>query len=222
VSHVLHEIGADIAALQEVGGDSLIDEMQQFRFFEKHLGMQAVAALRPRWGHFEFGNAIFARGEVVDVKIINLTVLPFEKRGAIDCLIRLAGNHLVRVIATHLGLFPHERRRQVQVIAELLEMRRQPLTVLLGDFNIFGWERRILRRIGAPVAMPKLRTFPSRRPLMSLDRVWAIPNDRVVHTHVHRTPLSRLASDHLPIVADVSLPGRRHDTVERTFLRATV
>jgi endonuclease/exonuclease/phosphatase family metal-dependent hydrolase len=78
--------------------------------------------------------------------------------------------------------------------------------VLLGDFNIFGPERRTLTRIGAPKQLPKLRSFPARRPLMSLDRVWTIPNDPLIETRVHRTTLSHIASDHLPVVGEIVLP----------------
>jgi endonuclease/exonuclease/phosphatase family metal-dependent hydrolase len=204
VWHVLREIGPDIVGLQEVGSRTLIDEMEQFHFFEKHLGMTGVAASNPRWGRLHFGNAVFTSGDILDARPLDLTVLPFEMRSAIDCRIKLRGR-TVRVIATHLGLFPHERRRQVDLLADVLQERPEELTVLLGDFNVFGLERKVLQRIGAPVQMPKLRTFPSRRPLMSLDRIWTIPNQDLARIHVHRTALSRAASDHLPIVADVSL-----------------
>src|SRR5262249_19807739 len=109
-------------------------------------------------------------------------------------------------VATHLGLLPNERRQQLNRLEEVLETRKRDLTVLLGDFNIFGPERRTLRRIGAPKRLPRLFTFPSRRPLMSLDRIWSMPNDQVSSIHVHRTNLSRVASDHLPIVADITWP----------------
>lgn len=204
VLHVLREIEPDIVALQEVGGDSLVEGMEQFKFFEKHLAMHGVSGVNLlRRGRHAFGNALFARGEISNFHLADLSIAFFEPRGAIDCTVEL-GNRRVRVMATHLGLFPHERRQQLAKIAELLPERRQTLTILLGDFNIFGLERRSLRRIGAPLALPKLRTFPSRRPVMSLDRIWTIPNDRVLQTHVHRTTLSRTASDHLPIVADVA------------------
>ncbi len=204
VLRVLREIQADVIALQEVGGSSLIEEMEQFRFFEKHLGMHSISASNLRWGRFEFGNALFTKGEILDSRLVDLTVHPFELRGAIDCVLKL--NQVeVRIISTHLGLFPHERRQQISRLLEMLEEQPRPLTVLMGDFNIFGLERRSLRRIGAPERLPRLRTFPSRRPLMSLDRIWTIPNQRLHKIHVHRSALSRAASDHLPIVADIDL-----------------
>ena len=204
IVHVLREIDADILGLQEVGAAAFVDEADQFRYLEKHLGMEGIAGPTLRRGRARFGNAVMTKGKILDARVVDLTVLSFEPRGAIDCLIDLRG-HAVRVIATHLGLLPQERGRQLKRIADMIEERPHPLTVLLGDFNIFGPERRTLTRIGAPRQLPKLRTFPARRPIMSLDRVWTIPNDPLVETRVHRTTLSRIASDHLPIVGEIDL-----------------
>jgi endonuclease/exonuclease/phosphatase family metal-dependent hydrolase len=205
ILHVLREINADIVALQEVGGSSLIEEMEQFRFFEKHLAMKGVSGAHLRRGRFFFGNALFSKWDIDHHSLIDLKVSFFEPRGAIDCAIK-TDNGTIRVVATHLGLLPNERREQLNRLEEALESRRRALTVLLGDFNIFGPERRTLRRLGAPKRLPRLFTFPARRPLMSLDRIWALPNDQVTNIHVHRTNLSRIASDHLPIVADIAWP----------------
>lgn len=218
IMRVVREIQPDIIGMQEVGGSSLIEEMEQFRFFEKHLGMHSISASNLRWGRFEFGNALFAKGEILDSRLVDLTVHPFELRGAIDCVLKLREVE-IRVVATHLGLFPHERRQQIGRILAMLEEQARPLTVVMGDFNIFGLERRSLRRIGAPERLPRLRTFPARRPLMSLDRIWTIPNPRLHKIHVHRSALSRAASDHLPIVADIDL-DERVDSVTSSPTRA--
>jgi len=202
--HVLREIDADILGLQEVGAAAFVDEADQFRYLEKHLEMQGIAGPTLRRGRARFGNAVMTRGKILDARLVDLTVLSFEPRGAIDCMIELRG-HTVRVIATHLGLLPQERGRQLKRIADMIEERPHPLTVLLGDFNIFGPERRTLTRIGAPRNLPKLRSFPARRPIMSLDRVWTIPNHPLIETTVHHTTLSRIASDHLPVVGEIDL-----------------
>ena len=77
--------------------------------------------------------------------------------------------------------------------------------MLLGDFNIFGAERRRLRTVGAPAVLPRIRTFPSFQPIMSLDRVWTIPNDRLVRLARYREAPAKWASDHLPLVADLQI-----------------
>jgi len=201
ILHVIKEIDADILALQEVGGH-FIDGVEQSHFFEHKLGMKALMSPNMRRRQSEYGNLLLAKGELGRHRLIELTVVPFEPRSALDCVVEThAGS--VRVIAAHLGLFRGERRRQVKFIADSMAQRPAAFTVVMGDFNVFGGERTILRQIGAPERLPKLRTFPSRYPLISLDRIWTVPNAGLMRQHVHRTPLSHVASDHLPMVAEV-------------------
>jgi endonuclease/exonuclease/phosphatase family metal-dependent hydrolase len=80
------------------------------------------------------------------------------------------------------------------------------VTILLGDFNewlLWGRPLRwVNRRFGSLPAPP---TFPSRRPLMALDRIWVDPADRLISLHHHRHPSAAIASDHLPLVAQVAV-----------------
>ncbi len=199
---VLQEINADILALQEVGGYP-VDGGEQVAFFEEKLGMAAVTGLNLRRRRLQFGNALLARGRIRVTDQINLSVSRLEPRSAIDAVVETGAGSL-RVIATHLGLLARDRRRQIDLLAAVLQLRKSPVTVLLGDFNVFGRERKVLHRIGAPHPLPVLRSFPSRRPLMSLDRLWAIPNEHLLQLTLHRTALSAMASDHLPLVGEIN------------------
>lgn len=201
---MLKEIDADIVAIQEIGGYT-IQGGEQLSFFERELQLSTVPGMNLRRRRTQFGNALMVKGSIRQTRLIDLTMKPFEPRSAIDAIIEVRGAP-VRVIATHLGLSRRERRAQIARISELLEAEQHPLTIILGDFNIFGPERAVLKRIGAPMPLPKLRSFPARRPLMSLDRLWTIPNDFLMSLVVHRTPLSRVTSDHLPLVGEVALP----------------
>lgn len=202
ILHVIKEIDPDILALQEVGG-YFIDGVEQAHFFEHKLGMKALMSPNMRRRQSEYGNLLLAKGELGRHRLIELTVVPFEPRSALDCVVEThAGS--VRVIAAHLGLFRGERRRQIKFIADVIAKQPAAFTVVMGDFNVFGAERATLRQIGAPERLPKLRTFPARYPLISLDRIWTMPNAGLVRQHVHRTALSRVASDHLPMVAEVT------------------
>lgn len=206
---VLKEIDADIVALQEVGGYPA-NGGEQIDFFAEQLGMSAVTGLYLRRRRVQFGNALLARGDIRVTDQINLSVSRLEPRSAIDAVIETRNGSL-RVIATHLGLLPRDRRRQIDLLAAVLKLRIASLTVLMGDFNVFGRERKVLHRIGAPHPLPVLRSFPSRRPLMSLDRLWTIPNGNLLHLALHRTPLSVMASDHLPLVGEVDPAVAEYD-----------
>lgn len=53
--------------------------------------------------------------------------------------------------------------------------------------------------------MPALATFPAHRPLLSLDRIWVDPAERMISIKVHESELSAVASDHLPLIAEIEL-----------------
>jgi endonuclease/exonuclease/phosphatase family metal-dependent hydrolase len=57
-----------------------------------------------------------------------------------------------------------------------------------------------------------LQTFPSRLPLVRIDHVFVGPGVEVVRVETMRTPLARVASDHLPLMVEIRLhpAPRRH------------
>jgi endonuclease/exonuclease/phosphatase family metal-dependent hydrolase len=97
------------------------------------------------------------------------------------------------------------RKQDVDQLATL----KEPL-VLAGDFNDFppGPVTRTLanRLHDAGAGALQARTFPSRRPLLRLDRVYTSSAVTVVQAFVARSALLRVASDHLPVVVDLEVP----------------
>jgi endonuclease/exonuclease/phosphatase family metal-dependent hydrolase len=81
------------------------------------------------------------------------------------------------------------------------------MVVVCGDINEwfrFGRPLRWLhRRLGKQVAPA---TFPAMFPLLALDRIWIEPRTACAKITAHRSQAARLASDHLPLAADVHLP----------------
>ncbi|MGZ3440060.1 MAG: endonuclease/exonuclease/phosphatase family protein [Polyangia bacterium] len=98
------------------------------------------------------------------------------------------------------------RWRKVDV--DKLATLQEPL-VLAGDFNDFppGPVTRTLANRLRDVAarVPGRATFPSRRPFLRLDRVYASRAVGIERVEVARSPLLRAASDHLPIVVDADV-----------------
>jgi endonuclease/exonuclease/phosphatase family metal-dependent hydrolase len=86
----------------------------------------------------------------------------------------------------------------------------EPL-VLAGDFNDFppGPVTRTLANrlsdVGASVV--GRATWPSRWPILRLDRIYTSRVVSIEEVSVARTPILRVASDHLPIVVDVEVPA---------------
>jgi endonuclease/exonuclease/phosphatase family metal-dependent hydrolase len=202
VAQVLAEIGADVLALQEV--ESRHGDSDMLALFASRTGMQAVAGPTMLRAAGAYGNALLLRGRLIDVEQIDLSLPGREPRGALDARLECRGVGL-RVLATHLGLRPSERRHQIRALLARLDAAAGP-TVLMGDLNewfLWGrplrWLRRSFRRTPAPA------TFPARFPLFALDRLWANPRESLRRVAVHASPLSRTASDHLPLLAELEL-----------------
>jgi phospholipase D1/2 len=105
-------------------------------------------------------------------------------------------------VATHLGLRPAERREQVECLVKLFTWHPQDYAVLVGDLNEwFLWGRPLKRLHRYFDETPARATFPSRMPVLALDRLWAHPGSILRGLKAHDSALARVASDHLPLVA---------------------
>jgi endonuclease/exonuclease/phosphatase family metal-dependent hydrolase len=197
---VLDELDADVLALQELQWESS-EALHLLDRFAAKLGQRPIPGptlLRPD-GHY--GNALLTRLPIANVQLMDLTVAGHEPRGAIDALLQTTRG-LLRVVATHLGLTPSERREQMRQLLRRLEKEPQYTLLLMGDINEwFLWGRPLRwlhRRFGSA---PAPATFPACLPLLALDRIWIRPQERMRRVAAHASPAARSASDHLPLLA---------------------
>lgn len=222
-AEVIEALDADIIGLQEVDMRLLVDGRAQLDFLAETLEMHPVPGPNVKGRRGKFGNAMLSRWPIRGVRRIDLTVRHYEPRGAIMTELEVRG-HALRVVVTHLGLNAAERRLQVRTLLAAFEeeCREDVPIIVMGDFNewkpVRGCLRTIDRRFGDSL-MP--RTFPSRLPLLPLDRIWVWPSDGLKRLAVYATPLSRITSDHLPLRAEVAwdvhqLPGGWRQTVSIT------
>lgn len=201
IADVLREFDADIIALQEVplGGTDWPDVLQ---LLQQATGFISVEGPTTHGTKRRYGNAVLSRYPIIATRNIDLSFGSREPRGALDADINCHG-HPLRVVATHLGLRPAERRAQIQTLLEAFDTDRMPV-ILLGDINEwFAWGRTLRALVSHFESVPAPRTFPSRWPVFALDRIWISPRHRLVHVDVHATPLARVASDHLPLIAHI-------------------
>ena len=199
IGAVLDEIGAGVVALQEVQtgrtGRTLIHH------FCDRLGAEAISGVTLLRKDAEYGNAVLTRYPVRTIERIDLSVSPHEPRGALDVVLD-AGATDLRVLATHLGLWPYERRRQVRQLLAAIATGPDVPTVLMGDINEWFLWGRPLRWLHVEFRhTPAPATFPAHLPVFALDRLWVRPRTLLRRLAVHASPLARVASDHLPLVA---------------------
>lgn len=201
VAAVLREVSADIIALQEVplGGAGMPNVL---KILQKATGFVAVEGYTFSVSGRRFGNAVLSRYPIVATRKIDISFGSREPRGALDADISCHG-HPLRVIATHLGLRPAERHEQIRKLLQVFDTDLMPV-VLMGDVNEwFVWGKSLRWLVSHFQAVPAPATFPSRCPVFALDRIWIRPRHRLVHVEVHATPLARVASDHLPLIAHI-------------------
>lgn len=201
---VLREIDADMVALQEVESrpghaDDLLDCLA------RATGSQAIAGVTLLRDDAHYGNALLSRLPLTEVRRHDLSVPGREPRGAIDVDFSLQGVG-AQLIATHFGLRPAERRRQVQRLTKAFMKDTRELVILAGDLNEwFLWGRPLRRLQRIFPQTPRRRTWPARAPLFALDRIWVHPAAAMRKLYVHHSAVTRVASDHLPLVAEIEI-----------------
>ncbi len=200
---VIKELDADLVALQEVDqrfgrrlGLLNLDRLQE----ETGLNL-LVQSDRPN-GHGWHGNALLVRGTPKHYHRTRLTLPGIEPRGAVMAELDL-GQGMFRVIGAHLGLLRRSRVEQMNTLLATFRGLQSMPTILLGDFNEWRRGSRSSLDVLAPVfgATHSPPSFPSRRPLLPLDRALGWPAGTISNVAVHESPLSRVASDHLPLMA---------------------
>jgi endonuclease/exonuclease/phosphatase family metal-dependent hydrolase len=200
---VLIELDADVIALQELR--SPYGALSTLEFLAERTGMFAVAGPTMQKAGASYGNALLSRTKPLEARGIDLSIPGREPRGALEVRLLVSGRRL-RVVATHLGLRPGERRRQVRRLLDHLVPDPNEALVLTGDLNEwFLWGRPLRWLHSVFRDSPSPATFPAGRPVFALDRFWVQPHSLLGTLTVHRSATARIASDHLPLVATLQM-----------------
>jgi endonuclease/exonuclease/phosphatase family metal-dependent hydrolase len=225
VLDVLHEIDADIVALQEAdkrfGGrgsavpHELIDSHSHYQAV--HLGVRHKRPLEKARRRAEkllkvdtrnigwHGNALLVKPHVGVLDCAALDLPTLEPRGAVMAEL-LIGDQPIRVVGMHLDLSGLWRRRQMRSILDAIAARPQKMpTVLMGDTNEWRTAAGCLRDIETEFHVaPTGPSFHARHPVAPLDRIIVHKDLNIEAAGVHMSEAARRASDHLPIWARLS------------------
>lgn len=223
IVEVLQHHEPEIALLQEVDeGVPRSRELDLAREIAAASGLPHTAVghnVTLRKGRY--GNATLSRFPILRERNIDLTIEDKKRRGCQHTTVELSSGGRSRpleIFNLHLGLSAYERERQVGALVhsdELARLGRDELCIVGGDFN--DWRSR-LRLAFAEVldfrcatehprsdgtARPRaLRTYPSPSPRGGLDRIYFRGPLRLVDARTCRLNVSRMASDHLPVIVD--------------------
>jgi endonuclease/exonuclease/phosphatase family metal-dependent hydrolase len=219
VADVIGSLEPDIVALQELDvGRARTGGVDQAHAIAERLEMAFHFNAAMRVEEEQYGDAILTSYPERLVKAGALPALRptlgLEPRGALWIAVEIGGTE-VQIVNAHLGLAPSEQQRQAAALAgpDWLggEERRAP-AILLGDFNATRTSvvyRTLKARLSDARPLASVRrptsTFPSRLPFLRIDHLFVSDGIKVLDVDAPYTPLTRVASDHLPLVMDFEL-----------------
>lgn len=209
IAAVLAAIAPDIVALQEVVGPGPSGAGHAAEIGAA-LGMGGIMAPTREFRRHAFGNVVLSRFPVREHGQLDLSWKTSEPRNSQRVAIDLGGQRLLQVYNVHLGTALFERRHQAPRLASWIhDARVAGPKIVLGDFNEWGRglvDDVLARRLESVNLFPHLkrrRTYPGLFPVLHLDHIYFEGDIEIRRIELPRTRLSLVASDHLPLVADI-------------------
>lgn len=210
ISTVLKALRADVIALQEVVGPGTKTTGQEEELAMR-LGMVPVLSPARTYRGHPYGNAVLSRMPIARQMICDLSQTGHEARLCQRIDITLEG-HTVHLYNVHLGTSARERARQAKkLVSFVMDDHVRGPKILLGDFNEWmkGPATDLLNgRLKSLDLIPHLkwqRTYPGFLPILHLDHLYHAGHVEVINLHVYRRWPALIASDHLPLVAELGI-----------------
>jgi endonuclease/exonuclease/phosphatase family metal-dependent hydrolase len=210
IAAVLATIDADIVALQEVVGASPLKPGHAAELGAA-LGMGWVMAATRHRRTALFGNVVLSRFPIRHHVQHDLTWKTCEPRNVQRVDLEI-GTYTLHLYNVHLGTALLERRHQAARLAALVHDKRVAgPKIVLGDFN--EWARGLAtdllaERLDSVDLRQHLRrrgTYPGIFPILHLDHIYFEGRVEVLRVTLPRDRLTMVASDHLPLVADLRI-----------------
>lgn len=208
IAEVIRSIEPDVIALQEVvgAGASSAGHAEELGAM---LGMGWVMAPARHLRGSLFGNVVLSRLPIRHHAQYDLSWKTCEPRCCQRVDIGL-GDDTLHLYNVHLGTAFLERRHQAGRLSAIVHDRRiEAPKIVLGDFN--EWMKGLatsmlnerLQSIDLRSHLRRRRTYPGVFPVLHLDHIYYDGEVEVVKVELPRTRLSLIASDHLPLVAEL-------------------
>lgn len=213
VVDVLASLDADLICLQEVTIDlpRTGRHNQATLLAERFAPMEATFQQNVWWKAGGYGNLILSRWGIQEQHRISLQFGTKKPRGAQLTILDSPAGPL-RLVNWHLGLSEKERHWQVSRLLHHVQFKAtdEHPTVLCGDFN--DWRNTLGRTLLVPCGLSqatspsgRFRSFPATLPVMALDKCFHCSRITVESAKLIRSPLSRQASDHLPLLVEFQI-----------------
>jgi endonuclease/exonuclease/phosphatase family metal-dependent hydrolase len=216
----IRAVSADAVFLQEVLGAHAghsrrhrdWPEGPQYEYLADTIWSQHAYGRNAAYPEGHQGNALLSKFPILSQENRDVSVQGHEQRGLLHCVLALPQSaEPLHAICVHLGLLESHRRRQLGLLCAIVrdEIPADAPLVVAGDFN--DWRvrgHRLMTDCGLHEAFEHLhgrvaRTFPSRWPVLAVDRIY-LRNLRAASAQaLSARPWSHL-SDHAPLLARVT------------------
>lgn len=218
IARVIARHDLDIVALQELDvGRNRSGNIDQAEIIARKLQMSFHFHPSFCLEDEKYGNAILSRYPMRNIFVGGLPRFKsrhLEPRGALWVEIDMNGRK-INILTSHLSLWPGERLLQTEALMgeEWLgnPSCREPV-ILCGDFNA-NLRSKVCKRISCKLrdiqkvlrSQKRHHTWFTSYPMEQIDHIFVSSNVEVTHMMVPNTELDRIASDHLPLIAELKI-----------------
>lgn len=215
VIRVIEEENPDLICLQEVTRHARrTGHDDQPRLLARWFSARAFSfQMNVHYREGGYGNLVLSRWPFHIKHNVSLRLDSRKPRGA-QLLVVETPEGALFLTHWHLGLVEAERQWQARHLLQHALFRESAHlpTLLVGDFN--DWRNKLgpgplaqhaFEQITGPPS--RFRSFPAYFSVLAVDKAFHRGGIQVRHARLVRTPLARVASDHLPLVVDFHLNG---------------
>jgi endonuclease/exonuclease/phosphatase family metal-dependent hydrolase len=223
---LLRRWNPDVVLLQEVVGRNTAHEkrikdwpnLPQFEYLAESFWPFHIYGQNAYYGDEQdfrhHGNAILSKFPIQTHENISISNHRFEQRGLLHAVLETPDHKKLHVFNVHLDLTHWGRSRQLDKIIARGLSHTQPndSLILAGDFN--DWQRRLspqlfnklnLRESFKLQSQGYAKTFPSFKPLLSLDRIYFRNLSLRSAQRIVDGDTPKL-SDHIPLFLEFEVP----------------
>lgn len=200
----LRKLPVDIVFLQEVAGHE-----SQFEYLAEEIWPHHTYGKNAVRGDKHHGNALLSRYPILASENIDVSTNRFEKRSILHAQITVPGlSAPLHCLNVHFDLLHRGRKKQVQSLADRMNniVDQKAPVLIAGDFN--DWPGQLTSIMEKSLGVSELfkstrgrhaKTFPSRFPILTLDRIYSRGFIPVESQALRKSPWNKL-SDHIPVL----------------------
>ena len=218
----VRNVGADVVFLQEVTGSHThhgdkfhnFPDTPHYEFLADSIWPEFAYGRNAVYDKGDHGNAVMSKFPIVRFENHDISISGPERRGLLHCELQIPGRKVnVHAICVHLSLTQAHRTQQLDRLCQLVK-KTVPATaplIVAGDFN--DWRQAAGAQLAQGASLLEVfeqangraaKTFPARRPLLRLDRIYVRNAIGYAPVVLPNKPWSHL-SDHAPLAAEIEI-----------------